>query len=109
MSYRENKTCKSKQKHNNVTALVSILTHGGFSSTVPKASLMIRKEKSCNLCERKAYISYTKESLNSLHSRPRPRQTLRTRGVVGWGETEGRGGKKGEWRAGTSFEGTPWR
>ena len=79
-----------------VTPPVNIHTHGGFSSAGPKAPLTVRKKKLYNSSERKAYISYTKEHLNSLHSyQASAKENTGNTGGCGLGEERGKGGEEG--------------
>jgi len=51
------KPINPNKKQKKVTAPVNIHTDGGFSSAGPKATLTVRKVKSYNFYDRKAYIS----------------------------------------------------
>jgi len=85
-------------------------TQEGFSSSWRKATLTVRKERSNNLYERKAYTSYRKENHNSLHTcQASAMENTRNMGSGGLGEEGGRVSKRGGWWAGTSLGVNPWR
>jgi len=91
-----NKTYKSKQVTKESHCTSKYPHSRGFSSTGPRATLTVRKERSYNPCERKAYIGYRKEEPEyatlllglgqGKHSEHRGRR-------VGGKEGEGRGGR----------------
>jgi len=89
-------------------APVNIHTHGGFSSAGPQATLTARKEKSYNLYERKAYISYRKENHNSLHTyQASAKENTGNTGSGGLGGERGKGGEEGGVVGGNIIGGKP--